>query len=445
MKKFIFLVLILIMLPINSIGAVPDPSAVYCNTLYPNQNEYRENCISSGDDDCNNKCFFSDTENCGLWDFYRGLCGQEYSYCEQQGGTIENRIENMGTWVGTYAVCVYSDGTECKEYDNIDSKCSTKSATDAKIYIKNNEYVYYKCPGGHIAAPDSLGIDIESTEIIDDRFFIDKNNVYVATADSHSQICSFYTVSSADPNTFEVINNYYQKDKNNVYKSDNYWGWGAPRKIDSADVGSFQVLSNEYAKDKYRAYYAGDTSLAKIENVDTETFEVLSEDNNYAMDKNNMYYRGEILGKKGEQVRNRSMYQKLKGKIILKVESNGEAYYVHPSKQEMYFLSRPVIAFQVMREQGIGITNSDLEKIPVADNYCPSYSPGCDNTSAHDYDFTNSQKGKIFLQVEKNGEAWYVNPSDGKRYFLGRPADAYNVMRNLGLGISNGNFESLLR
>lgn len=50
--------------------------------------------------------------------------------------------------------------------------------------------------------------------------------------------------------------------------------------------------------------------------------------------------------------------------------------------------------------------------------------------------------GKIFLQVEAHGEAWYVNPLDGQRYFLGRPADAFAVMRALGLGVSNRDFNA---
>lgn len=51
--------------------------------------------------------------------------------------------------------------------------------------------------------------------------------------------------------------------------------------------------------------------------------------------------------------------------------------------------------------------------------------------------------GRILLQVEENGEAWYVNPVNNERYFLGRPADAFKVMRNLGLGISNSNLDQI--
>jgi len=42
--------------------------------------------------------------------------------------------------------------------------------------------------------------------------------------------------------------------------------------------------------------------------------------------------------------------------------------------------------------------------------------------------------GYIFLAVEKNGEAYYYYPVDKKGYYLGRPADAFNIMRTLGLG-----------
>lgn len=44
--------------------------------------------------------------------------------------------------------------------------------------------------------------------------------------------------------------------------------------------------------------------------------------------------------------------------------------------------------------------------------------------------------GRILLSVEENGEAWYLNPLDLRRYYLGRPADAFKVMRELSLGIS---------
>jgi hypothetical protein len=100
----------------------------------------------------------------------------------------------------------------------------------------------------------------------------------------------------------------------------------------------------------------------------------------------------------------------------------------------MYYLGRPDDAFQVMREKGIGIINLDLEKIADANNkYFKAVDPN----------FANKHLGKIFLQIQSHGEAWYVNPTNSSRYFLGRPADAFQVMKTLGLGVDNDNFGSL--
>jgi len=49
----------------------------------------------------------------------------------------------------------------------------------------------------------------------------------------------------------------------------------------------------------------------------------------------------------------------------------------------------------------------------------------------------NRLKGKILLQVEGRGQAWYINPSDGKKYYLADGEAAYQVMRYLSLGVTN--------
>ncbi|MFA6551772.1 MAG: hypothetical protein WCV41_04565 [Patescibacteria group bacterium] len=51
--------------------------------------------------------------------------------------------------------------------------------------------------------------------------------------------------------------------------------------------------------------------------------------------------------------------------------------------------------------------------------------------------------GKILLDVERNGEGWYVYPENKKRYYLGRPDDAFKIMRELGLGITNADLAKI--
>lgn len=112
-----------------------------------------------------------------------------------------------------------------------------------------------------------------------------------------------------------------------------------------------------------------------------------------------------------------SLSTRLSGRIVLQVESKGEAWYIDPVTDTRIFLGRPADAFRLMRERGLGISNENF------------------------YDFQHTAparlSGRILLQVELNGEAWYVNPEDLKLYPLGRPTDAFRMMRELGLGIKD--------
>ena len=114
----------------------------------------------------------------------------------------------------------------------------------------------------------------------------------------------------------------------------------------------------------------------------------------------------------------------LNGRILLQVEENGEAWYVQPDTGKRYFMGRPADAFNLMRSLGLGIAHDELS----------SYLNGT---------FPDRLLGMILLDVEKNGEAYYVYPVDKKAYFLGRPAEAFDVMRNTGLGISNTNLKKI--
>lgn len=170
------------------------------------------------------------------------------------------------------------------------------------------------------------------------------------------------------------------------------------------------------------------------------------------------------------------------GKIYLQVEKNGEAWYISPVNNYRYYLGRPADAFNVMRSLGLGVSNSTLDQIPVGilnyggsdfdkdglpDSLEIALGTGIDNADTDNDDYSdkaeieswhnplgsgklkinntliNQLEGRILLQVEKHGEAWYLNPNDNKRYYLGRPNDAFAIMRSLGTGITNQNLAQI--
>jgi ribosomal protein L30/L7E len=127
-----------------------------------------------------------------------------------------------------------------------------------------------------------------------------------------------------------------------------------------------------------------------------------------------------------------SLSSQTAGMILLQVEQNGEAWYVNPATLTRYALGRPDDAFEVMRSLGLGISNADLALIPAAG----SGTSGSASTASR-------LSGQILLQVESNGEAWYVYPKTLERTYLGRPEDALATMSALGLGISDADIATI--
>ena len=114
----------------------------------------------------------------------------------------------------------------------------------------------------------------------------------------------------------------------------------------------------------------------------------------------------------------------LNGKILLQVESHGEAWYVNPNNGKRYYMANGTEAYKVMRYLGVGITNNNLAKIKADKGYAKKFS------------------GKIFLQVESYGEAYYID-FNGNANYLKDGAAAYEIMRSLGLGITNSNLSKI--
>jgi plastocyanin len=118
-----------------------------------------------------------------------------------------------------------------------------------------------------------------------------------------------------------------------------------------------------------------------------------------------------------------SLESKLSGRILLAVESNGEAWYVNPENQQRYLLRDSLDTLIIMQQLGLGISNSNFNsfngKAPVR------------------------LSGRILLKVQDLGEAYYVNPVDLKMHYLGKPDQALWLMQSLSLGITNFNLAKI--
>jgi len=179
-----------------------------------------------------------------------------------------------------------------------------------------------------------------------------------------------------------------------------------------------------------------------------------------------------------------SLTKRLMGYILLQVEDHGEAYYVDPISANRYYLKDGPVAYEALRKFGLGITDADLAKIPVgieprfADTDTDGdglpdkledglktdpNNPDTDGDGISDgieiltnktnplgggyltqsSSLINRLRGRILLQVESRGEAWYLNPDDGKRYYMKDGEAAYQIMRFLSLGITNSDLSDI--
>ena len=170
-----------------------------------------------------------------------------------------------------------------------------------------------------------------------------------------------------------------------------------------------------------------------------------------------------------------SLPYELRGNLLIEVENRGQAWYVDYENGLRHILS-PNSFLEVARQNSLGISNSDLKKIPIAidgrlikidsdndglddrlesaigTNPFNSDSDGDSHPDAleiknHynllgsgrlpiDLNFTKKLAGQFLLQVEGKGELWYLSPRDNLRYYIGDYEDLIKIVSLLGCGIN---------
>ena len=61
------------------------------------------------------------------------------------------------------------------------------------------------------------------------------------------------------------------------------------------------------------------------------------------------------------------LIEKLKGRILIRAEKDGEAYYLNPKDNGLNYLYDGDSAYKIMTDFGIGISTADLSQIPISD------------------------------------------------------------------------------
>ena len=107
--------------PAQSFAFISNPAAVYCSDL-----GYQFS-IASGEEGQRGLCSLPDQTSCDAWEFLEGKCGQEYSYCAQQGYGIKVKTDGHNPFTHDYAVCIAADGSEMDSVVRL-------SGLDEKIY-----------------------------------------------------------------------------------------------------------------------------------------------------------------------------------------------------------------------------------------------------------------------------------------------------------------------
>lgn len=139
---------------------------------------------------------------------------------------------------------------------------------------KDKKGVYYK-------THKINGIDVNSTEVLENEFYKDKNNIYYRNK----------KLENFKPENFEVISSslvgqnedfyYFTEDENNNTKF-------ILLENKNVDAETFEVLDEEYTKDKNNVYYRGKI----LKGADVKTFDIHynKSDNGYKIkDKNKVY------------------------------------------------------------------------------------------------------------------------------------------------------------
>ena len=238
---------------------------------------------------------------------------------------------------------------------------------------KNGVYVWENRGWKKLEGLDPVTFEIINISGSARRYLKDKNGIYsiIYSMDGDSDKLVLENLPY-DPQTYEVINQLYSKDKNNIYYSD--------RKIIGVDLPTFQRIDEYiYSKDKNNIYF----NDKKIEGVDKNTFELTYDfgsvvNGYYSKDKNNVYYENKKL--KGIDVKTFKKISRLVDNFLIEdkngfyiVEEDGSVAPIDSKEVDIENLSQLAIKTNLYHDKDsmYFVKNHKLVKIKDAPKVDP--------------------------------------------------------------------------
>lgn len=111
------------------------------------------------------------------------------------------------------------------------------------------------------------------------------------------------------------------------------------------------------------------------------------------------------------------------GGVALGSRDGSAIWYLEPTSNISYCLFDDASVRNVLERFSLGITNADLASIPVGDNTPLEFL----DSSTPNAVLSARLEGRLVLQVESVGEAWYI--TGGKRYYLSPTVIAIDSLR----------------
>ncbi len=84
--------------------SIANPAASYCSLL-----GYETGIMETAGGQAG-ACVFPDGSSCDAWEFLRGTCGQDFSWCALNGMEIQTVTESDGSSTQVYGVCIDANG-----------------------------------------------------------------------------------------------------------------------------------------------------------------------------------------------------------------------------------------------------------------------------------------------------------------------------------------------